>query len=117
MEDVWRKVGRCISGPQKGGLPAVPEIGWEYVPESTVLKAKKGVYGLNEAPLFWCLEHRDTIRSLEGAERSHLRHALFAFRYKVGKVTGLIGTHVDDDPIVGTELFVKNQVAKLRKLH
>ena len=48
----------------KGGFPAVPELGWDYIPEGTILKAKKGVYGLNDAPLLWYLEHRDTIISL-----------------------------------------------------
>ena len=26
----------------KGGFPAVPELGWDYIPEGTILKAKKG---------------------------------------------------------------------------
>ena len=29
----------------KGGFPAVPELGWDYIPEGTILKAKKGVNG------------------------------------------------------------------------
>ena len=24
----------------KGGFPAVPELGWDYIPECTILKAK-----------------------------------------------------------------------------
>ncbi|CAK0822266.1 unnamed protein product, partial [Prorocentrum cordatum] len=53
----------------KGGMPAVPELGWPFVPEGTVLKAKKGIYGLNDAPLLWHEEHRDTILSLPGVAK------------------------------------------------
>ena len=37
------------------------------------LRAKKGVYGLNDAPLLWYFEHRDMILTLPGAERSQSR--------------------------------------------
>ena len=71
----------------KGGFPAVPELGWDYIPEGTILKAKKGVYGLNDAPLLW-----------EGAEKSRLCPALFLFRDPTTKkLLGMIGIHVDDD--------------------
>ncbi|CAK0825490.1 unnamed protein product [Prorocentrum cordatum] len=101
----------------KGGLPAVPELGWPAVPEGTVLKAKKGIYGLNDAPLLWYEEHRDTILSLPGASKSKLCPALFIFHDEHGKLIGLIGTHVDDDLVAGSPEFFANQVAKLRKIH
>ncbi|CAK0877498.1 unnamed protein product, partial [Prorocentrum cordatum] len=87
----------------KGGVPAVPELGWPFVPEGTVLQAKKGVYGLNEAPLLLHEEHRDAILSLPGASRSKLRPALFIFHDERGKLIGLIGTHVDDDLVEHTK--------------
>ena len=80
------------------------------------MRAKKGIYGMNDAPLLWYQEHRDTILSLPGAERSKLCPALFIFR-EAGRVIGLIGTHVDDDLVTGTKEFFENQVAQLRKLH
>ena len=101
----------------KGGLPAVPELGWPFIPEGTILQAKKGIYGLNDAPLLWFEEHRDTILSLPGASRSKLCPALFIFHNDQGEVIGLIGTHVDDDLIAGSPEFFENQVAKLRKMH
>ena len=101
----------------KGGLPAVPEKGWDYIPEGTILKAKMGIYGLNDAPLLWYLEHRDTILSLPLARRSKLCPALFYFRNDQGKLIGLIGIHVDDDLITGTPEFFDHHVKKLRKLH
>ncbi|CAK0806782.1 unnamed protein product [Prorocentrum cordatum] len=101
----------------KGGLPAVPEMGWPFVPEGTILKAKKGIYGLNDAPLLWYEEHRDTILSLPGASRSKLCPALFIFHDENGKLIGLIGTHVDDDLVAGSPEFFANQVATLRKIH
>ena len=102
----------------KGGFRAVPELGWDYIPEGTILKAKKGVYGLNDAPLLWYLEHRDTILSLEGAEKSKLCPALFLFRDPTTKkLLGMTGIHVDDDLILGSKQFFENQVAQLRKMH
>ncbi|CAK0847357.1 unnamed protein product [Prorocentrum cordatum] len=101
----------------KGGLPAVPELGWPAVPEGTVLRAKKGIYGLNDAPLLWYEEHRDTMLSLPGASRSKLCPALFIFHDENEKLIGLMGTHVDDDLVAGSPEFFAKQVTKLRKMH
>ncbi|CAK0803467.1 unnamed protein product [Prorocentrum cordatum] len=73
----------------KGGLPAVPEMGWAAVPGGTVLRAKKGIYGLN---------------------------APFIFHDENEKLIGVIGTHVDDDLVAGSPEFFANQVAKPRKM-
>ena len=101
----------------KGGFPAVPELGWGYIPEGTILKAKKGVYGLNDAPLLWYLEHRDTILSLEGAEISKLCPALFLFRDPTTKkLLGMIGIHVDDDLILGSKQFTVVGLYKDRQM-
>ena len=73
------------------------------------MKAKKGVYGLNDAPLLWYLEHRDTILSMEGAVKSKLCPALILFRDSTTKeLIGMIGTHVDDDLILGSQQFFEN---------
>ncbi|CAK0903395.1 unnamed protein product, partial [Prorocentrum cordatum] len=101
----------------KGGLPAVPEMGWPAVPEGTVLRAKKGIYGLNDAPLLWYEEHRYAMLSLPGGSRSKLCPALFIFHDKNEKLIGLIGTRVDDDLVAGSPEFFANQVTKLRKMH
>ena len=98
-------------------MPAIPELGWKYIPAGTLLRAKKGIYGMNDAPLLWYQEHRDTILSLESAELSKLCPALFIFRDSTGRVIGLIGIHVDDDLVTGTSAFFANQVAQLRKIH
>ncbi|CAK0825149.1 unnamed protein product [Prorocentrum cordatum] len=91
------------------------DLGWPFVPEGTILKAKKGIHGLNDAPLLWYEEHRDTILSLPRASRSKLCPALFIFHDERGTLIGLIGTHVDDDLVAGSPEFFANQVAKLRK--
>ena len=97
----------------KGGFLAVPELGWDYIPDGTILKAKKGVYVLNDAPLLW---YCDTILSLVRAEKSKLCPALFLFRDPTTKkLPGMIGIHVDDDLILGSKQFFKNQVAQLRE--
>ena len=95
----------------------MPGTKWAHIPEGTIIKAKKGIYGLNDAPLRWFTEHKDTILKLEGAERSKLNPALFLFRDDQGTVVGMIAVHVDDDLIAGNEEFFENQVAKLKKLH
>ncbi|CAK0843715.1 unnamed protein product [Prorocentrum cordatum] len=97
----------------KGGLPAVPEMGWPSVPEGAVLRAKKGIYGL----CLWYEEHRDAMLSLPGASRSKLRPALFIFHDENEKLMGLIGTHVDDDVVAGSPEFFANQETNLRKMH
>ncbi|CAK0858741.1 unnamed protein product, partial [Prorocentrum cordatum] len=101
----------------KGGTPAVLELGWPFVPEGTVLKAKKGIYGPNDAPLLWHEQHRGAILSLPGASRSKLRPALFIFHDERAELIGLIGARVDDDIVAGSPEFFANQVAKLRKVH
>ena len=76
------------------------------------------MYGLNDAPLLWYLEHRNTILSMEGAEKSKLCPALFLFRDPTTKkLIGMTGTHVDDDLILGSQQFFENQVTQLRKMH
>jgi len=90
-----------------GGFPAVQREDGSWfpaVPEGTVLRARKGVFGLTDAPLLWFLEHQDTIMELGGVP-SKLCPALFVFRDKRGKIHGTIGVHVDDDMIAGTEQF------------
>lgn len=101
----------------QGGLPALPEHGWPFIPQGTILQAKKGVYGTNDAPLLWYEEHRDAILSIKGSTRSKLCRALFIFCNEEGTVIGLAGTHGDDDLIAGPPESFKNQVAKLRNMH
>ena len=33
--------GEFISVRRKAGFPAVPELGWDYIPEGTILKGKE----------------------------------------------------------------------------
>ena len=111
LNDTYLEAGRNIyfKAP-KGGLPAAPGTKWAHIPEGTIIKAKKGIYGLNDAPLRWFTEHKDTILKLEGAERSKLNPALFLFRDDQGAVVGMIAVHVDDDLIAGSEELFENQV-------
>ncbi|CAK0884198.1 unnamed protein product, partial [Prorocentrum cordatum] len=116
--------GKCLDSSRrvyfrvpKGGLPAVPEMGWPAVPEGAVLRAKKGIYGLNDAPPLWYEEHRDAMLSLPRASRSKLCPALFIFHDENDMLIGLIGTQMDDDLVTGSPEFFANQVTKLRNMH
>ena len=97
----------------RGGLPAAH--GWPAIPEGTILKLKKGGYGIKDAPLLRYEEHSDVLLSLPGAEQSATCPALFLLRDPKGKVIGLIGVHVDDDLITGSKHFFDTVVAMLRK--
>ena len=98
----------------KGGLPAVPELGWPALPEGTILGAKKGSYGMKDAPLLWYLTHTGAVEEL-GCVRSRLSKALFLHYDAKGKLDGMIGIHVDDDLITGTKQFFDTIIATLRK--
>ena len=101
----------------KGGFPAIRrEDGTWFpaVPAGTILRARKGVFGLKDAPLLWFLEHQDSIIELGGVQ-SRLCPCLFIFRTKTGKLRGLIGVHVDDDMIAGDNEFFKEVVEPLKK--
>ena len=63
---------RIFFEAQTGGLPAVPELGWSYIPEGAIFEAKKDIYGTSGAPLLWYEHHTDTIFLLPGAARSTL---------------------------------------------
>jgi hypothetical protein len=98
----------------KGGLPAVPEHGWPALPQGTILKAKKAGYGLKDPPSQWYVEHADKFE-LPGCSRSKSNPSLFLFRDADGLVDGLIGVHVDDDLIRGSDRFFAEVTQELKK--
>ncbi len=100
----------------KGGLLAIPEHGWPALAAGAILKAKKAGYGLKDAPLQWYLENASQILSLPRSLRSKLNPSLFLLGSAGGHVDGLIGVHVDDDLITGSERFFKDVVEKLKKM-
>ena len=97
------RLGRLLH-PPKGGLPTIPELGWEHVPTGTLLRAKKGIYGMKEAPLLWFLTHTGVTEDL-GMVRSRLKRFCFLHNDSRGQLDGLIGVHVDDGLITGTKGF------------
>ena len=97
----------------RGGLPAIPELGWPALPEGTILGAKKGSYGMKDAPLLWFLTHTGVMTEL-GMIRSRLNKAYFLHYDSAGDLDGLIGVHVDDDLITGTKNFFETVIHELR---
>ena len=98
----------------KGGLPALPDLGWPALPEGTILGARKGSYGMKDAPLLWFLTHTGAMTDL-GMIRSRLNKAFFLHYAADGSLDGMIGVHVDDDLITGTDHFFDTVVKELRK--
>ena len=94
----------------RGGLPAVGNT--PFVPEGTVMKLKKSMPGLADAPLEWHHVHRQGILDI-GMVESSVCKALYLY-YEDGELHGILGTHVDDDLMAGSEKFDK-VIAELRK--
>lgn len=68
--------------------------------EHKVLRLRKALYGLHQAPRAWYAKLDASLASL-GFERSPLEHAVF--RRTTGKSTLLVGVYVDDLIITGTD--------------
>jgi hypothetical protein len=85
--------------------------------EHQVLRLKKALYGLRQAPRAWYAKLHDTLSSL-GFARSPLEHAV----YRRGNESSflLVGVYVDDLIITGTEAaditVFKDQMQKLFKM-
>ena len=99
----------------RGGLPATasqPEL-----PAGTIMKCKKSMPGLADAPLEWYKEQRRGHIDLGFAE-SAVAKSLYLYGREVDGVwqlEGLLGVHVDDDLITGSPWFYENVVPELRR--
>jgi transposase InsO family protein len=83
------------------------------IPEGTIWKLSKSIYGLNDAPRSWYTSIREELLNL-GAEPSKYDEALYTW-YVDGKLHGIISTHVDDFCWGGTKLFGVSVMDIIRK--
>ena len=95
----------------RGGLPATETT--PGIPEGTVLRLKKSMPGLADAPLEWHNEHKQGLLEL-GFQESGVAKALYLYYSDVG-LEGILGVHVDDDIMAGSEFFMNDVIPRLRK--
>ena len=69
---------------------------------------------MKDAPLLWSLTHTGVMTDL-GMIRSRLNKAFFLHYAADGSLDGMIGVHVDDDLITGTDHFFSTVAKELRK--
>ena len=85
--DLDPKAGAVYLSLPRGGLPGVEP--------GSLIRLKKSVYGLAEAPRAWWCKLRTALQDA-GFVESRLEKATFALRNRKGELCGLCCTHVDD---------------------
>ena len=88
-----------------GGIPGLPE--------GTLLKLLKPVYGLSDAPRAWFTKLKKTMIQL-GLQQSLLDPCLYHYWNK-GQLEGILAVHVDDLMTTGSKTFEKNVLQQLRE--
>ena len=93
------------------GLPAVD--GHPAIPPGTIMRARKSVYGLNDAPFEWHAEH---VRGLQevGWTKSKINPTVMLF-WREGKLEGVLNMHVDDDLMAISPWLEENILPLMRK--
>ena len=79
----------------------------------SLIRARKGIFGLADAPRRWWLRQRRCPREL-GFRQCRSDPALFTLHAADGTLAGVVGTHVDDLLSAGSKSFVAKleEVAK-----
>ena len=99
----------------RGGLPAIEEYDMPFIPEGTVMQLNKSMPGLADAGLEWHKEHRRGIMSC-GLKESKVAKAMYLYTRDQGNgryaLEGIVGSHVDDDIMTGSDYFFDEIVAK-----
>ena len=105
-DEMTRAKGRLfMSGPANHPLPGFhPEQLYEVI---------KPIYGLNDSPQRWFTKFAETIKN-EGWIQSRLDHCVFFQREKSGKLSGVLGVHVDDVLLGGTGANFEESIRRLR---
>ena len=90
----------------RGGLPGVAP--------GSLVRLKKSVYGLAEAPRAWWVKLRAALADA-GFVESRLEKATFALRTKKGELCGLACTHVDDVIFTGFGETFSRALEKMKR--
>ena len=105
-DEMTRSKGKLyMSAPANHQLPGFhPEQLYEVV---------KPIYGLNDSPQRWFTKFADTIKG-DGWIQSRLDHCVFFQRDKQGRLTGVLGVHVDDVLLGGRGADFEASIERLR---
>ncbi len=105
-DEMTRSKGKLyMSAPANHHLPGFhPEQLYEVV---------KPIYGLNDSPQRWFTKFADTIKG-DGWFQSRLDHCVFFQRDKQGRLTGVLGVHVDDVLLGGRGADFEASIERLR---
>ena len=106
-QDLRRDRGELYVEMPRGGVPGVPE--------GTLVRLVKPVYGLMDAPRAWWLALTRTLEKM-GMKQSKLDPCVYYY-FKDGKPDGVIAVHVDDLLMAGSEHFQKKVLEPLRKAY
>ena len=82
------------------------------VKEGKIWKLRVSLYGLQDASLRFHWKVRTAFKQM-GLEQSKLDPAVFYQRNNKGEVTGIIGSHVDDFMIAGTDEWTSKMVKEI----
>ena len=86
------------------------------VPKGHVWELVVALYGLDDASLRFHWKVRQVMKEI-GMQQSRLDPSLFYMRDKgTGKIKGMIGTHVDDFIMAGSDAWLENVTEKIKKV-
>ena len=103
-ESLHREQGELYVELPPGGAPGIEK--------GSLLRIKKAVYGLIDAPREWYTALQQTMDE-SGFRRSQLDTCLY-YAWEKGEMIGALAIHVDDIIFTGTELFQKKYMQKLK---
>jgi len=107
-DEMERPNGELYAELPTGGIPGVED--------GSLIRLKKSVYGLCDAPVSWYWHFRKTLERL-GMEVSKTDRCLFVYRNpETQKVDGLLGIHVDDCIAGGSKRFEDVVLKRLRQI-
>ena len=95
----------------KGGLPATENH--PAIEEGTVMQITKSVYGLNDAPFEWNAEHVQGMIDV-GFIQSQVHPTVFLYWKDDDTLQGMLGMHVDDDLMTGSDWFEEKVIPELK---
>ena len=77
------------------------------------MKARKSVYGLNDAPFEWNAEHVAGLKEV-GWTQSQINPAFFLY-WREKELEGVLNMHVDDDLMAVSAWMEENVLPKMKK--
>ena len=111
---------RLILRAPKQGLPEIPGM-MQRIQPGEYLLALKGVYGVNDAPNLWSGRHAQGLMDTGAVQSALAPRTLFLWFDKKHPanehvtLTGIAGTHVDDDLFAGTDWWKAHVLPVVRR--